>query len=125
MPSLTAVSSLLAVLGWIFTALLVVLVVACVGAARGAIPVNHLFGVRLPVLMRSEAAWRAGHAAAIVPAVCAAAVALTASSVAIAFPGAHLVAIAAFAGGVPWVFVRASRAATAALRRRGPAPRRG
>lgn len=123
MHALTAASSLLGVLGWLFTALLVLLVVACVGAARGAIRVNHLFGVRLPILMRSEAAWRAGHRASIVPAACAAAVALTASSVAIAVPGGHLiaiVAIAAFAVGVVWVFLRASRAASAVLRRRGP-----
>jgi len=39
------------------------LVVTCIAASRGAIPLNHYFGVRLPVLMRSNAAWRAGHAA--------------------------------------------------------------
>ncbi|MBW4041489.1 MAG: hypothetical protein HIU86_05105 [Acidobacteria bacterium] len=115
----------LAVLGWLFTALLLVLVVASVAASRGAIPANHLFGVRLPVMMRSAAAWRAGHAAAVLPAACAFAVALTSSSIAIALPGASVVAIAAFVVGVVSVFVRASRAGAAALRVSGPSPRRG
>ena len=122
---MTVASPLLAVLAWLFTALLLVLVVACVGAARGAIPVNRLFGVRLPVVMRSAATWRAGHAAAVLPAACAFAVALVASVVAIVVPGAEVLSIAAFVGGVGWVFVRASRAAAAALRTSGSSPHRG
>lgn len=122
---MTSAWPVLAVLGWLFTALLLLLVIASVAAARGAIPVNHLFGVRLPVMMRSPAAWRAGHAAAIAPAGCAFAVALIASSIAIAVPVVFLLAIAAFVVGVGWAFVRASRAAKAALRTSGPSPRRG
>jgi len=73
------VSMPLTLLGWVFTGLLLVLVVTCIAASRGAIPLNHYFGVRLPVLMRSNAAWRAGHAAGGVPAAIAFVVALMCS----------------------------------------------
>ena len=32
---------LVSVLGWVFTGLLLVLVVTCIGAGRGAVPRNH------------------------------------------------------------------------------------
>ena len=35
--------------------------------ARGVIPRGWAVGIRLPALQQSDAAWRAGHAAALVP----------------------------------------------------------
>lgn len=105
--------SLLAGLGWLFTALLLVLVLVGVAAGRGAIPRNHLVGVRLPPLLRNDVAWRAGHRAAVLPAGCAFAVALIGSAASFALPAASWIAIAAFATGVVWVLIRSSRAATA------------
>jgi hypothetical protein len=101
------------VLGWVFTGLLLLLVVTCIAASRGAIPLNVFFGVRLPPLMRSDAAWRAGHAAGVVPAVIAFVVALVCSAIGIVAPVAYWGSIVAMVGGVVWVFVRASRAANA------------
>jgi uncharacterized membrane protein len=37
------------------------------GAAAGRFPRNHLIGIRLPSTQASDAAWRAGHRAAIAP----------------------------------------------------------
>jgi uncharacterized membrane protein len=96
----------LLVLSWVFTALLLVLLIASVAAARGALRLNHLFGVRLPALMTSEAAWRRGHAAAV-----AFGVAIVASLVGMAVPVSYWLAIAAFVAGVIAVFVRATAAA--------------
>ena len=108
-----SVSMPLTLLGWVFTGLLLVLVVTCIAASRGALPLNHYFGVRLPALMRSDAAWRAGHAAGAVPAAIAFAVALVCSAIGLAAPAAYWGSIVAMAGGVVWVFVRASGAANA------------
>lgn len=104
---------LLTVLGWVFTGLLLVLVVACIGAGRGLIPRNHFFGVRLPALVRSDAAWRVGHAAGVLPAGIAFLVAVVCSVIGLAVHVAYWGSIVAMAGGVVWVFKRASRAATA------------
>jgi len=104
---------LLGVLGWVFTGLLSVLVVTCIGAGRGAVPRNHFFGVRLPPLMRSDAAWRVGHAAGVVPAGIAFVVAFVCSVIGLAAPVAYWGSILAMAGGVVWVFVRAWNAANA------------
>lgn len=99
------------VLVWIFTGLLLLLVVACVMAGHGAIPLNHFFGVRIPALMRNEAAWRAGHAAARVPAVVAFVLALLCSALGMIAPAAYIGTFIAFIGGVVWVGFTASKAA--------------
>lgn len=103
----------LVVAAWVFTALLL-LVVACVAAGRGTLPLNHLFGVRIPALMRSDAAWRAGHAAGVVPGVYALVIAFGCSTVGLFTPVAYWGSIAAFVGGVAWVAVTASRAVSEA-----------
>ncbi|MHC5798078.1 SdpI family protein [Lacisediminihabitans sp. FW035] len=54
-----------------FIALLVVAAAAVtvagitIGCARGSIPINSVFGIRIRSVMMSEAAWRAGHRAAL------------------------------------------------------------
>ncbi|WP_223692334.1 SdpI family protein [Leifsonia poae] len=87
---------------------------SCVAAGHGRIPLNHLVGIRLPSLLRSETAWRAGHEAAVTPAIVASALALVFSVIGLFAPLAYVGAIVVFVGGVSWVFVRASKAATAA-----------
>jgi hypothetical protein len=104
----------LVLLAWLFTGLLLLLVVVCLAAGRGAIPVNHFLGIRIPALKRSEAAWRAGHSAGVGPALGALAVGLFFSFLGLVAPVAYWGSIVAFAGGVVWVFIRASRAAKAA-----------
>lgn len=101
-------------LAWLFTALLLVLVVVCIAAGRGSIPVNHLVGVRIPALKRSESAWRAGHAAGVFPALVAFVFGLVFSLLGLATTAAYWGSIVAFIGGVVWVFIRASSAAKAA-----------
>ncbi|GAA2231624.1 SdpI family protein [Herbiconiux moechotypicola] len=100
------------VLGWVFTGLLAVLVVACVTAARGIVPVNSLFGVRTAAVMRSPAAWRAGHAVGILPSAVAFVLALGFSLVGLAVSAVSVGAIVVFAGGVLWVIVASGRAAS-------------
>jgi len=99
------------VVAWILTGLLCMLAVTSGETARGAIPPNHWFGIRLRPLLRSPAAWRAGHAAAVAPATIAFAVTL-AVAVLGSFVPISGVAIATFIAGVAWTFVRASRAAS-------------
>ena len=103
----------LLVLSWVFTTLLLVLLIASIAAGRGALRLNHLFGVRLPALMVNEAAWRRGHAAAVLPAAIAFGVAIVASLVGLVAPVTYWLAIAAFVAGVIGVFVRANSAARA------------
>ena len=98
-------------LGWIFTGLLLVLVVACATAGRGALPLNHWFGVRLPALMVSRQAWRIGHAAGVLPASVAFLAAAICSVAGLVMPGLYWGTIGAFVGGVVWVFIRSSAAA--------------
>jgi hypothetical protein len=81
------------------------------------------FGIRTPATMSSDAAWRAGHRAATIPAwIGFAATAATAilavvflSSTAGQLPG-KLLAIAVFAVTIVWIFVAASTAARAVQR---------
>lgn len=101
-------------LGWVFTGLLLVLVLACIGAGRGTIPLNHFVGIRLPALMRSDAAWRAGHTAGVAPAGVAFVVALVFSAIGLIASPAYAGAIAAFVIGVGWSMLRATRAARTA-----------
>ncbi|MFH8250594.1 SdpI family protein [Microbacterium sp. B2969] len=101
----------LPILAWVFTGLLLVLLLTCVAAARGSLRRNRWFGVKLPALERSDAAWRAGHAVSVVPAAVAFVVALIASILGLFAPAIYWVTIVAAVGGVIWVFVRATRAA--------------
>lgn len=103
----------LTILAWLFTGLLFLLVVVCIAAVRGAIPMNHVVGIRIPALMRSGRAWRTGHAAGLIPAVVALVVSLASSVLGSIVPVAYWGSIVAFVGGVVWVFVSASRAAKA------------
>ena len=105
--------SVLPVLAWTFTVLLLVLVVVSLLAGRGTIPLNHWAGIRLPPVMRSEATWRAGHTAAVLPAAIAFIVSLGFALAGAAVPIAYWGSIAAFAGGFILVAVRAVRAANA------------
>jgi hypothetical protein len=104
--------TLLIVLGWLFTALLAVLLVASIFAASGRLPRNRFFGLKFPALETSDPAWRAGHRAAIVPSVIAVVVAAV-----FALLGALVAtpyfwgSIVAFVGGVVWIVVVATRAA--------------
>lgn len=103
----------LSIITWVFTGLLLVLVVVCVAAGRGAIPRNRLIGVRIPALQRSAAAWRVGHAAGVLPATVALAAALVFSLVGLAVPIADVGSLIAFVAGLVWVLARASKAANA------------
>ncbi|MEA9984201.1 MULTISPECIES: SdpI family protein [Subtercola] len=100
------------VVAWIFTALLLLLVVVCIMAGRGQLGMNRFVGIRFPSLMRSDSAWRAGHAAAVMPAVVSWGAALVCSAIGTTALPAYWGAIAAFVGGFVWVAVRASHAAS-------------
>jgi hypothetical protein len=105
--------SVVPILAWLFTALLLFLEAVCIAASRGGIPVNHIIGVRLPPVMRTAATWRAGHAAGILPAAVAFVIALICSVIGLAAPGAYIGAIVAFVGGFVWVCIRSIGAADA------------
>ncbi|MGH3704798.1 MAG: hypothetical protein ACRDT9_09245 [Agromyces sp.] len=68
----------------------------------------------MPALKRGEAAWRAGHSAAVLPAVITFVVAVACSVIGLVAPVAYWGTVIAMAGGVAWVFVRASKAAATA-----------
>ncbi|WP_162819094.1 SdpI family protein [Leifsonia aquatica] len=97
--------------GWVFTALLLVLVIACVLAGNGTLKRNHLFGVRIPSVLRDDDAWRAGHAAGMLPATIAFVTAMVGELVGLVLPLAHVVTVVAFVAGVVAVLIAASRAA--------------
>ena len=101
----------LVIVGWVFTGLLLIVAVVCIAAGRGSLPPNQLVGLRLPVLMRDERSWRAGHAAGRVPALVCFAIALVCDLIGLAQPGAYWGAIAAFVLGLVWIVVVAVRAA--------------
>jgi hypothetical protein len=103
----------LVLLAWIFTVLLLVLLLTCIAAGRGTLRKNHGFGVRLPTLMRSDSAWRVGHQAGVMPSAMTFVVAIVASVLGLAVPAIYYVSIAAFVVGVIWVFARATLAAKA------------
>ncbi|MGU3646231.1 SdpI family protein [Microbacterium sp. C23T] len=102
----------LAVLAWVFTALLGVLVISCLAASVGRLRRNRYFGVKLPALEKSDDAWREGHRAAVMPATVSFAVAAVAAIVGVFVPLAYVVTIMVAVFGVIWVFVRSTRAAT-------------
>nr|WP_240977393.1 SdpI family protein [Planctomonas sp. JC2975] len=99
------------VLAWIFTGLLLVLAITCVVAGRGGLGRNRYFGVKIPALERSDDAWRAGHAAAVLPATIAFVVALVASIFGLIAPATYWIAVLVAVLGVIWVFIRATAAA--------------
>ena len=49
----------------ISTALALVALAMTAAASRGVLPANGMLGIRTPATQRSEAAWRAGHRAAL------------------------------------------------------------
>ncbi len=101
-------------LGWVFTAVLLMVAVICWAAGAGKIPLNGAVGLRIPPLTHSEAAWKSGHAAGTAPALIAFAVGLVSCAVGLFFPVAYWAAIAALVGGLVWVVVAAVRAANTA-----------
>jgi hypothetical protein len=50
---------------WVLTAAVLLLAIVTTLVGRGIVHANRGYGIRLPSLLRSETAWRAGHAAAI------------------------------------------------------------
>ncbi|OIQ81789.1 hypothetical protein GALL_364390 [mine drainage metagenome] len=101
----------LATIAWSFTALLLVSVAICRLAGRGTIVPNGFVGIRIPSVMYSDAAWKAGHAAAVVPAVCGFGSAAVCSIAGLVLPVAYWGAIIAFIGAISWMVVAANRAA--------------
>ena len=104
----------LASIGWVFTAVLLVIAVICWAAGRGKIAINGVVGIRIPSLKRSEAAWRAGHAAGAMPACIAFGVAVVCSVIGLFASPAYWGTFVALVGGLVWVVVSAARAANAA-----------
>lgn len=104
----------LAILGWIFTALLLGLALINWGAGSGRIELNSTIGIRIPPLQRSESAWQAGHAAGVRPAAIAFTVALICAVVSVFAHVAILGSIAAFVGGAIWSVTAAVAAANKA-----------
>ncbi|GAA1050900.1 SdpI family protein [Arthrobacter russicus] len=102
------------ILGWVFTGLLLLLCLASFAAGRGMIPPNHFFGIRIPPLRRSAAAWRAGHAAAVLPALVAFVLSLLCSILGTITPAASIGSITVFIAGLLWTVLSAIRAADAA-----------
>lgn len=102
-----------ALLSWVFTALLLVLALVSIAAGRGAIPLNRVVGIRFPAVMRGQAQWRAGHAAAVLPAVVACGCAFVFAFLGGFVPALYWGSVAAFVLGLIWVVVRATRAAAA------------
>jgi len=100
--------------GWLFTALFLMVAVICLAAGVGRLRANGMIGIRIPSFMRSDAAWKAGHAAGVKPAFISFAVSLACSTVGLSTPTEYFGSVAALVGGVVWMVVRALRAANAA-----------
>lgn len=105
--------TVVSVLAWVFTVLLAVLFVTCVLASRDRVSENRYFGLKLPALLRSEAAWRNGHRAAILPAGIMVVIALVCAIIGLSVPAVYWGSIAAFVIGVVWTMLAATRAARA------------
>lgn len=103
------------------------LIVVFALCARGVIPPGWAVGIRLPALQQSDAAWRAGHAAALVPYTVFAIVGAVLALSPLVFPGladgAPLLTTAAVLVGVIFGSVRGVRAANSAAAK-DDAPRR-
>lgn len=105
----------LAALGWVFTAVLLLVLIICAAAGRGWLTRNPVAGLRLPALMRSDEAWRSGHAAGVVPATIALAAAAGGSIAGLWTPWMYWASVAVFVAGIVWVVAAASRAANASI----------
>ena len=105
----------LGTLVWVFTALLLVLVIVSMLAARGIIRSNSFVGIRIPSVKRSEKAWQAGHAAAIPAAWVGFVGALICVVIGLSYPIAHWGVVVFFVGSAVWAMMAASRAAKVAV----------
>lgn len=103
----------LAIVTWVFTALLLLLAIVSTLAARGSIRRNFFLGIRMPQLQRSDVAWRAGHSAAVLPAWIGFSGAFICAIVGIFVPPVHWGVVALFVATAVWTFVVAVRAADA------------
>ncbi|PQZ93626.1 hypothetical protein CQ018_08145 [Arthrobacter sp. MYb227] len=103
----------LPLVAWVFTTLLCLLLGVALAASRGSIPINHFLGIRIPALKRSEAAWRAGHRATIIPTALALVLSLVFSILGLLDPLAYAGTIIVFVCAVIWTFIAASKAARA------------
>ncbi len=101
------------IIGWVFPALLLLLVVVTMRAGHGKIPPNSLIGIRLPSVRRSAAAWQAGHKAAVPAAWVGFLGALGCAVVGLIIPFAYFGSVAFFLACVVWAFVAAAAAAAA------------
>lgn len=101
----------LTLLAWMFTALLRLLLVLSYTASRRGIPANHFWGIRIPTLKCSEAAWRTGHRAAILPATLAFGLRIVFGVLGLADPMAYGGTNVVFECAVIWTFIAASWAA--------------
>lgn len=96
---------------WVFTGLLLMTALICWAAGKGVLAVNGWVGIRVPPLTLSESAWRAGHAAAVLPACIALGAALVCSIVGLFEPPAGGGPFVALIGGLAWLITAAVRAA--------------
>jgi hypothetical protein len=96
-------------LPWAFTGLLLMAALICWAAGKGMIAANGW--VHIPVLILSDSAWRAGNAAAVLPACIAFGVALVCSVVGLFEPPADWGPYVALIGGGVWMLIAAVRAA--------------
>jgi uncharacterized membrane protein len=96
----------------------VVLIVTAVCAA-GWVKPNPLVGIRIPATRQSAGAWRAGHRAALTPAMVGTVAVAIASVLSITSSQSdsvwRVVAIASFVAELIWIIVAAQRAATSIL----------
>ncbi len=95
----------------VFTALLLLLAVVSALAARGRLARNFFLGIRTRTVTSSDAAWRAGHAAAVPVAWLGFGVALVCAIVGAFLPPVHWGVVAAFVVTVVAAFALAGRAA--------------
>ncbi len=102
----------------VLTLLTVVLAVVSALCASGLIRRNHLAGIRFPVLLASDRAWRVGHRAAVLPSgvfgAIAAALLILGAVVPATEVWSHLLTIVVAVAGFVWAITAAVRAASAA-----------
>lgn len=101
----------LALLGWVFTGILALVAIVGTMAGNGGLVANSTIGIRIPPLLRSDAAWRAGHAATVMPAIVCGAVALVLCLIGIFDLPAYWGALGVCIVGIVWALIRAVRAA--------------
>ncbi|UAJ79158.1 SdpI family protein [Leifsonia sp. ZF2019] len=104
-----------ALLTLIGLAIVLILVVGlCAGGTIGA---NRGIGIRLPATRLSESAWRAGHRAALLPAIVGGGVVIVIAGVGLAYPdlqpAMQVIGIVLFLGTLTWATLCANNAARA------------